>query len=275
MKEVVKLTDYTFIDTDIQIHAICPDPPVRDAIEDELKKSRPIAMSEFSLVELKGNYIQNLILLRRKVSNSDSFELAYSRIQNTGGRRASLMLSQLIKWLGGVTFPINPWSKAQNILLAYLDAQILASWKKFQTVPDKIFRDFRCTRAKENPEHIRENWYATIHKCNLSNTKCKINEFLLHFKSELQTLVKYLKNIDDHENTNELIKILNIASDILQDEEYTFTGHKCRQIGDLLIGLQSKSGIELLSSNYKEHGHLHKPLAYNYRQFPIAAIRSK
>lgn len=271
----MKQTDHTFIDTDIQIHGICPDPPVRIAVERELISSKPIAMSEFSLVELKGNYIQNLVLLRRKVDDSDSFELAYSRIKNTGGRRATLMLAQLIKWLGGTSFPINPWPTARSLLLTHLDTQILASWKEFQKKADKIFDDFKCTRAKENPEHVRGNWYTAIPRCSTKNSKCKINDFMMKFRSELEDLVDYVDDLDAEENTKELIKISDIAKKTLRDSNFPFEGQTCRQIGDLLIGLQSKSGKALLSSNHKEHSHLQKPLSYNYRQFPIAKIRSK
>jgi len=271
----VKMTDYTFIDTDIQIHGLSPDPPVRAAVEHELNSSKPIAMSEFSLVELKGNYIQDLVLLRRKVCDSTSLELAFSRVQNTGGRRAALMLAQLIKWLGGSAFPVNPWAKARSLLLTHLDAQVLACWKEFQRKTDKVFADFECARAKEGPLHIREGWHVAIPKCSPQNSKCKINEFMMKFSSEIQALASYIDSLDAKDCTNELLVISNIIKKTLRDGVFHIEGQACRKIGDLLIGLQSKSGKELLSSNYKEHSQLHKPLSYNFRQFPIANIRSK
>ena len=120
-----------FFDTDMHIHKLSTDENVRQEAANLFNVKRPSVMSEFSLVELKGNYIASLILLRRKINDSESFEMAYHKISNSGGRRANLMLGQLVKWLGGITFPINPWSDAKNTLITYLDAQIESIWESF------------------------------------------------------------------------------------------------------------------------------------------------
>lgn|GEM_PF-5195660 len=60
---------YTFLDTDI--HRLDFDPPVRTAAEAVFETNHPTAISAFSLVELKGNYIQNLI--RKSVREDSQF----------------------------------------------------------------------------------------------------------------------------------------------------------------------------------------------------------
>ena len=151
---------YTFLDTDLHIHRLDFDPSVRAAAEAVFETNHPTAISAFSLVELKGNYIQCLILLHRKISDADSFERAVAKVRNTGGRRCFLMLAQLINRLGGIHYQINPWSEARRQLLTHLDAQIAVSWEEFRSSIDRIFDDFECTRATEPPTDDGERWSA-------------------------------------------------------------------------------------------------------------------
>lgn len=269
------IENYTFFDTDLQIHRLSPDPQLRIATQTEFETSRPNAMSAFSLVELKGNYIQCFILLRRKVAASDSFEKAYARITNSGGRRSKLMFAQLIRWLGGLDFPIKPWEEARRVLLTHLDAQIEASWEEFQRTVDLVADDFSCSRAAEAPQDDGGKWTATIPKCRRDNTNCSIVNFMRQYNKQLRKLVLALDSLDRELKTDELYKIKSIAEQTIDSNEFPWEGITCRQVGDLLIGLQSKSGRELLSSNYKEHSQMHKPLGYVFREFPVAKLRSK
>lgn len=265
----------TFFDTDMQIHRLSPDLPVRKSAEAEFSKNRPSAMSEFSLVEFKGNYIACLILLRRKINDSDTLASAYSRIQNSGGRRAALMLAQLIQWIGEADFPVKNWDRAQNMLLTYLDSQIEIVWEAFLNSVDKVERLFDCTRAKEEPRDNNGNWSATIPKCRNENTTCKINKFILNHLEEIENLDAVLDNLPPERRTKELEKINRLSKEILQKQRFPWQGTTCRQHGDLLIGLASTVGIALISSNYKEHGVLSQAIGYNFKHFDVAAIRSK
>lgn len=66
-----------------------------------------------------------------------------------------------------------------------------------------------------------------------------------------------------------------ISEQTIKNNKFPWESGACRKVGDLLIGLQSLEGRELLSSNYKEHSPLSQIIGYKYREFPIAAIRSK
>ncbi len=265
----------TFFDTDLQIHRLSADPAVRRAARKEFEESRPSAMSAFSMVELKGNYIQSLVLLSRKIGDSDTFSEAFSRVQNSGGRKASLMLAQLVCWLDGPDFELNPWVEAQRVLLTHLDAQIEASWEQFLNSVDVLFDDFKCTRASEPPEIEAGRWVARIPKCQDNNRRCKILSFMRQHTLELERLVEAISAMEPGGKTNELNKITKVARRTLNEKTFRWEGNTCRQVGDLLIGLQSKVGKELVSSNRREHGPMHEPLGYNFREFPIASIRSK
>ncbi len=232
-------------------------------------------MSAFSLVELKGNYISDLILLRRKVSDSDSLERAYVRIRRTGGRKSGLMLAQLICLLGGLSFPINPWVEARRVLITHLDAQIAASWEEFRSSVDQVFDDFRCSRAAEEPQDHGDRWSTTIPQCRQDNTRCYIIAFMRSFNKELNKLVDLLTNLDTALMTRELEQIKRVAEDTLNNNRFPWEKNTCRQIGDLLVGLQSKVGCKLISSNNKEHSQMHLPLEYVFHKFPIVEIRSK
>jgi hypothetical protein len=269
------LPSYHFFDTDLQFHRRSVDPTIQSHASMMFEMLRPSAMSAFSLVELKGSYIQNLILLHRKISDSDNLRTAYTRINNTGGRKASIMVSELIKWLGGINFPVNPWAEARRQLLTLLDAQIAASWEEFQLSIDTIFNDFNCTRAQEEPQDEGDKWTASIPRCSNDNTKCTIVEFMRQFTNELTSLAEAIRAIDTTILTKELQHICNIVEKTLTNNKFPWEGTTCRQVGDLLIALQSKLGKALISSNYKEHSQMSAPLGYQFVHFDVVKIRSK
>jgi len=259
------------------LHRLSSDPAVEMAANETINEACPTAMSAFSLVELKGNYIQCLILLQRKISDSDSIEEAFSRILNTGGRRSRLMLEQLISHLGGSSFQINPWSEAQLLLRTHLDAQIEVSHEEFKASVDWIADDFKCQRAFEEPQDDGVNWSATIPRCSERNaSNCRISAFIKQYIEELQRLVDHMADIEPSDMTSELSRIRKIVKKTIDDDgRFPWVGSNCRSAGDLLIGLQSKAGLKLLSSNYKEHGILHQALGYTFEKFPVADIRLK
>ncbi len=265
---------YTFLDTDLHIHRLDFDPSVRAAAHAVFETNHPTAISAFSLVELKGNYIQNLILLHRKISDADSFERAVAKIRNTGGRRCFLMLAQLMNLLGGVNYQINPWSEARRQLVTYLDAQIEVSWEEFRSSIDNIFNDFECTRATEPPTDDGERWSASVPHCTEANTTCIVANYMKTHIDVLKRLFETLTALDTTLMTQELRRIRDIVAETIKNK-YPWKGTTCRLVGDLLIALQSKSGKVLISSNYKEHAQMCTALGYTFKEFPVSSIRSK
>lgn len=264
---------HVFLDTDLFIHRLDIDDSINSAAKDIFANNHPSAISSFSLVEFKGSYIHDLILLHRKISDSDSFKRAVARIRSTGGRRANLMLAILISWINDNFLP-RPWAEARRELLTYLDAQIAASWEEFLNSVDRIYNDIDCSRSAENPDDDGEKWNAAIPNCNENNTKCKIIEFMESFHADLQKLVNKLNDLDSSLMTKELYRIRKVVEQTI-NSKFPWEGKTCRQVGDLLIGLQSKMGQKLISSNYKEHSQLCVPLGYVFQEFPVAKIRSK
>lgn len=266
------MSSFNFIDTDLFIHRVDYDPPVVSAAQSVLDNNHPLAISEFTLLELKGNYVQDLILLHHKVSDSDNLERAFAKVRRSGGRRSELMLAMLIRWIGN--FSPHPWKEARRELLTYLDSQITIFGEGVINIIDKIFQGFDCTRAQEPPIEENGKWNASIPLCRDDNTKCKINEFLNLYLPELKNLVLYLNSVNPSNLTDELRTIKNHAENVI-NSKFIWRGQTCRKIGDLLIGLQSKSGQKLISSNRKEHIHLSGPLGYIFEEFPIVSIRTK
>ena len=265
---------YTFLDTDLHIYRLDFDPSVKEAAQAVFETNYPTAISAFSLVELKGNYIQNLILLHRKISDADCFARACAKIRNAGGRRSSLMLAQLMNLLGGIDFQINPWSEARRQLITYLDAQIEVSWEEFRSSVDNIFNDFECTRAKEPPTDDGERWSASVPHCTEANTTCIVVNYMKTHIDDLKRLLETLTTLDTKLMTQELRRIRDVTVETIKNK-YPWKGTTCRLVGDLLIALQSKSGKILISSNYKEHAQMCAALGYTFKEFPISSIRSK
>ena len=266
------MTKHNFIDTDIFIHKLNPDPKLNLAAKTVFENNRPCAMSSFSLVELKGNYISDLILLHRKIFDSESLEVAYAKITRTGGRKSALMFAMLISWISN--FSPHPWNEKKEELLSYLDGQISVAWESFKKNVDEIYDDIKCSRSTEAPEDDGEKWSATIPHCRKDNTKCIITSFIKQYNQELVSLINHVNNLDSHDRTQELLRIKNIA-EISINNKFPWEGNTCRQVADLLIGLQSKVGHKLISSNFREHSQLHIPLNYQFEHFNLVKERTQ
>lgn len=184
------------------------------------------------------------------------------------------MFAQLISLLGGVDYPINPWVEAQRQLIIYLDAQIEASWEEFRGSIDNIFDDFKCTRATEPPMDDGERWFGSIPHCNEANTTCVVAHYMKTHIEDLKRLFQTLTLLNPALMTEELRYIRKVTAETIKNA-YPWKGITCRSVGDLLIGLQSKSGKVLISSNYKEHAQMCTPLGYTFKEFPVSSIRSK
>jgi hypothetical protein len=91
---------------------------------------------------------------------------------------------------------------------------------------------------------------------------------------DLQRLIETLAVLDATLMTQELRRIRDVAAQTIKNK-YPWKGNTCRLVGDLLIGLQSKSGKVLISSNYKEHAQTSTALGYTFKEFPVSSIRSK
>jgi len=265
----------TLFDTDMHIHRISCDRNVRHAAEQEFLSSKPSAICSFSLLELKGNYIQDLILLRNKTGASDDFESMASRIMNSGGRRCMLMLSQLIRIIGKDVLPVYDWDKTQNILLTHIDAQIAISWNEFKGSVDEVVDLFNCTRAKEEPSLLKNSWKASIPRCNINNCQCTINSNIISRLPLLKQYLTFYEGLESSSKTNELDTIADIISKTVYANKFPWTEGACRKVGDLLIALHAIDFKEFLSSNYKEHSQLSKALNYEFRKFDVASIRLK
>lgn len=264
---------HSIFDTDMHIFRKHPDLPIKQAAQKMFDFERPTAMSAFSLVELKGNYIQDLILLRRKVWESTTFPLAMIKIGNSGSRKSRLMLLQLISWLGGAEFEINPWQEAKRQLITHLDAQIVVSWQEFQTSVDTIFDDFNCTRASESPNDDDGTWHASIPWCQKGNTKCTIVAFI---KQYLDILNDFDKLIDAIPLNAELLRIKKVVKQTIETSIFPWQGSQCRSVGDLLIGLQTKArNAQLITSNINEHDVLSQILGYSILKFPVSEYKTK
>jgi len=266
------MDEVNFLDTDMFIHCLSADPILKRSAEKVFRDNHFSAMSAFSLLELKGNYIQDMELLYRKINDSDSLQTAFAKIMRIGGRKSGLMLAMLIKWIGN--FTPHPWNEAKKELLTYLDSQLGAAWGVFKSKVDVIYDDFKCSRALEEPVEDGDVWRTTIPHCTDSNTQCKIAPFMDSYKKELIALVEYLDSLSPELKTDELKKIREVAVTTIS-KGFPWRDRVCRKVGDLLIGLQSKSGIKLITSNYKEHGQLHVPLNYSVEHFNVVANRTK
>jgi hypothetical protein len=269
------LERHAFFDTDMLIHSRCIDEPVRRLAIESLSTMRPNAISSFSLVEIKGAYIQRLKLLRGKVADSPSYENMVARIQNSGDRACNIMMAQLTGFVIRLGYSFAPWNEAKNQLLCLLDAHLGSAYDDFNDLIDYVHDDLECTRAWEEPFDIDNDWNVVIPRCTNQNAKCNLHGFLQEHSEELGQLRQAINQLDVSARTDELDKIASAIDLFLADPTFPLSKWKCRNVGDLLIGLQTIGHECLVSSNYKEHCTLSEHLGYDLELFPLVAVRSK
>ncbi len=261
------------VDTDIQIQRRIGDPAVRRAAESFCDERLPLAACEFSLVEFKGSYIQDLLLLRYKVHDSDSIAEALHRIINSSDRKRGRMLAHIAQMIE--LDLSSPWPGVKGILLATIDAQIATAWDDFADGLSEITRDFRCTRAEEAPKARGKGWDARIPRCRSLNTRCTIAEFMSARLPVLEEVTAVLDDLRPDQRTKELTRINSVARETISAGAYPWQGTTCRSVGDLLISLQSASHRALLTSNAREHVPLSKAVANEVDVFPVAEYKLK
>ncbi len=261
------------VDTDIQIQRRLGDPAVRQAAEVFFNEKYPVAACEFSLVEFKGSYIQDLLLLRYKIHESDSIEEALHRIINSSDRKRARMLAHIAQM---IELDLrSPWPGVKGILFTTIDAQIMIAWDDFADGLSEITRDFKCTRAEEAPRARGKGWDARIPRCGPQNTRCTITSFMSARLPVLERVKIVLDALRPDQRTKELTRINSVARETTSAKTYPWQGTTCRSVGDLLISLQSASHKALLTSNSKEHVPLSKAVGNKVDVFPVAKHRLK
>ena len=265
---------YTFFDTDMKYHLDSPDENVANKAEFYYKKHAPTAMSSFSLLEYKGRFLSDLGLLRRKINDSHSLKEVFIRIDNSNIRPAKVMFMQLLNLLEQRDWKIEPWENTRQELLVHIDAKMAVAWLDINNSVDMLFDELECTRAQEEPCIESGRWNTRIPRCTGDNRHCRIASFLIDYVEQLTNLLDSLIKTDHGDLTNELRRFIKYIEKAV-GRESPWEIMQCRQIGDLLIGLQCIDSKGLVSSNYKEHEHLSKGLGYSFHKFPLADSRIK
>ncbi len=271
------MNDIHLFDTDMFIHRLSSDAPVKNLAQRLFDENTPNAICSFSLVELKGNYVQCLILLRRKIIKSSNIAEAANRIQSSGGRKTLLMFAQFFSLLcqKSIITSKDKWDEMKNILITLIDSNIEIVWHEFKNLTSTILDTICCTRSTEDPIDTDGDWHAAIPKCYSKNTSCKVDDFITQRIPLLKNFISYYDKLPEEERTDELNKIRSTANSVISNSKFNWQGSQCRRVGDLIIAIQSIDCIKLISSNRKEHSHLSNAFGYNFLHFNHSEVRSK
>lgn len=267
------------IDTDMLFHKVSVDRNVSAAAQKLCRENSPLAISEFTKVEIKGNRIRYLSLLRRKIESSSNFAEAVAKIQNSGGgpsiRNVITLFVEFLKLVGSIGRAPEPWNETKGLLMTRIDSEIFVTWNSLSTEVAKVLTEFNCTRATEEPRLVNGQWSTTIQNCSAANTNCTIVDFMKVKIKSILALEAHLSGLPSANMTQELVTMLDIIRETITKGAFPWQGTTCRRVGDLLIGLQSGTVGGLITSNQKEHKQLHRALGYHLKLFPLADIRQK
>lgn len=267
--------DAWLLDTDIQIHRLAIDSGLRTAAEAKRVARTPVAVTAYSLLEFKGNYIADLILLQRKVKDSADIEEVFARVAASGNRKHALMVAQLVKLARAIGFnfaaPVSDWPQAQGAMLTLIDGEITSVWHWFKSSVDRFVDDLDCTRATEHPFQDRGGWVNERPHCTTKNTKCRIVQLFKDNDVALRALLAALKSAGAI--TKELTDIVEVLEAAAKLGSVQWEGRTCRAIGDLLIGLHAPPRQGLVTSNSAEHSSIAPALQYNVDLLTVGGTR--
>ena len=181
------------------------------------------------------------------------------------------MFAQLMQLMAQADLAPGKWNTLKSKLVTLLDGQVPVIWDTVASRLGEIVDDFECDRAAESPQPVGQGWSATIPACTTHNTVCSISAFFDSHAKSLETIDRVLELLGT-KKTAELQRIHEVIKTTRLSGRFPWEGRTCRRVGDLLIGLQSKAGKGLISSNKAEHTSL-SAAGYEFREFPIAAVR--
>jgi hypothetical protein len=230
-------------------------------------------LSTFSLVEIKGSLIQDMIFVRAKIADSASYTEVVERIQKLplpASRKMKRSFVSLSRAVERLDIPVKSWKEAQGVLLSLIEGEIVSLWEELTKGAWTLSDDLKCSRAQEGVVTTDSSLEATVPHCRRENTKCIVTDFAKSHGSALETLLVAFDQIPEAERTKELSTIAAVARTSI-DQGFPWQGTTCRKVGDLLIGLSAVGHGSLLTSNGKEHQVLHGPLGYGLDLFQITA----
>jgi hypothetical protein len=249
-----------FLDTSIIIAKSIHCPEIRNLISERLKSynyacSGLVARRELKQTILKdANYLLNL-----------SFEPnGMSQVLRRIGALHPTQQRRSKRFIGILAKIFEKDDERNNLLRLRLYCRFLLKngFKRIEEYCD-FLHESGCAIADTpiTERKISRNRYSfDLGEGNCKNTNCRITEFLKQNLSLVEKIKDYLTTLSANEKTKELKKAEYFINSFLKNPDDIKSLNPCLNVGDLLIGLESKAIKEFYTMNEAESKHYGKVL---------------
>lgn len=241
-----------FTDTSIQIAARIHEPATRNKIRKRISLYESKVASLVVRHELRAGLLKDLIYLHGLFENQKlSLIRAERRVDRLRPRQPGryARMRQSLMTLREGDDESSKRDRAR-ITLRYLIKTILKTFDSTYF----IVQDSGCASGKINIEAKKRSFSPGKDQCkHLEN--CRIGSFLKENRDRLAAMLSYFEGLPDERKSRQIRTTETFIREYLMDELMLGGRNVCKQVGDLLIALESSSIPDFYTMNGKESQH--------------------
>jgi hypothetical protein len=239
-------------------------------LKEILDSSNHKTTSQYSCMEIKKGFLQNWILLYNKAIQYNSFHKISQFISNLSRSPKRYYLGACVD---AVTLFENEYSKRMPIDLAelygkanegeirlekfksILRTQIKRCFHKIKNSSDEVYNPMECFKDISEPKLENEMFYNHPDKCDSSQTKCNIKDFIKDNTDAFQKILEKLESLDnnkDDETKRRIISLKELLKNIRLNRNFDNTEPNqkhCWNISDAILAVIPKTDETIITSN--------------------------
>ena len=250
------LATTALVDTSIQIERL----KTTDAAGRAEKLVRSFAFSatsSFALLEFKGSWLQDLVLLHRYASESETLADVQDKVNKLASvrqsyRRVQRLLAQIAGFLR-LEDPNTTLAVAVVKLRAHLATSISGSWQRWNRSVTHHFDGTGCVRAKEALVRSQANgrFDVCVPDCKPGKVECQIEQFFAQHMCMFRRIAEAIEKLGQSASAElkaarGFIRQAEKKPDVLHDSRI------CRKIGDILIAVDGERMGTFIANNDNE-----------------------
>lgn len=258
-------SDRIFVDTSVIIARLLHPEQTRARINKRLQESQ-VFSSLGVRAEFKRRVLREALYLMKQIANRSTLAEVIRHVTQALGhpgqnRKRNICLLTLAG-LFEKTIACNTEDDRKERALRLLKNLVLFGLDDFERQLSKLLKSSGCSagisRITEQKEFTRYDFDPQ--DCKSCNS-CGVAHFFELNKDKLTAIAEYLRTIESL--TEELKRIQKILDEYLADPATLSKVNVCKEVGDLLIAIESSEIENFYTMNYKESQHLARPLKQN------------
>ena len=246
------------------VDRLCKGNEAKNKVKKILSNYEKSFTSNYSKMEFKKGFLQNLIYLHGKVSNSKSLADVYeaiSKLSSTPKRNLlgtvlealhtfyryspKVKVSDIHKKYGDIT----PEEYQKEMIESFLNLLIQRSWTKFDNLVDEMINPTKCFVDIQPPEKKNNIFNNKNRTCDKSMKECEIRKFFNDNYEIFSKILQKLKEIDDPDTeTKNRTKSLKT---ILRVPKRSVIEKDCWKCGDAIMSVEAPEDSDIFNNNQK------------------------